>query len=319
MKLLVQIPCLNEAENITSVIQAVPRNIPGISNVKVLVIDDGSSDGTAEIARNAGADYIITNKKTSGLATSFQRGLSACLDLGADIIVNTDGDHQYPSQLIPKLIAPIISGQADIVVGNRNPSDNKDFSFLKRKLQRFGSAVVRKLSGVDVPDAVSGFRAYNRNAAINTHVFTSFSYTTETLISAGRRGMHVVSVPVDTNSVARPSRLAGTMLRFLGRQAITILRSYTMYSPLRAFGTIGLILVTIGMLPILRFLIFYMLGDGQGHIQSLVIGSMVLILGFFTIIIAILSDIIATNRQLLEMALEKLHKLELRNNTHNDK
>jgi hypothetical protein len=204
-------------------------------------------------------------------------------------------------------------------VGNRNPSDNKDFSFLKRKLQRLGSNVVRKLSGIDVPDAVSGYRAYSRYAAINTHVFTSFSYTTETLISAGQRGMHVVSVPVETNFVARPSRLASTMLRFLGRQTITILRSYTMYSPLRAFGAIGITLVAIGMLPILRFLIFYMLGDGQGHIQSLVIGSMVLILGFFTIIIAILSDIIATNRQLLEMAVEKLHKLELTKYTHNDK
>lgn len=312
IKLYVQIPCLNEVENIAGVIQAIPRKIPGVADVKVLVVDDGSSDGTAKIALKAGADHIVTNKKTSGLAASFQLGLSSCLELGADIIVNTDGDHQYPSQMIPKLIAPILSGQADIVVGNRNPSENKEFSILKRKLQKIGSNVVRKLSGLDVPDAVSGFRAYSRNAAVNTRVFTSFSYTTETLISAGRHGMSVVSIPVTTNYVARPSRLASSMLQFLGRQVITILRSYIMYSPLRAFGTFGLILLTIGSIPILRFLIYYMLGEGQGHIQSLVIGSMVFILGFFTMIIAVLSDIIATNRQLLEMSLVKLHQLELK-------
>lgn len=306
MKLIIQIPCYNEEDTISEVIAAIPSKIDGFDHIEILIIDDGSTDKTIDIALKAGADHIVKNKRNLGLARSFQNGIMACLDLGADVIVNTDGDHQYPSQQIPKLTAPILAHQADIVVGDRNPGENLEFSMLKRKLQKVGTYVVRKFSGLEVADAVSGFRAYSRDAASKTFVFTSFSYTTETLISAGRRGLHVLSVPVTTNTEKRPSRLASSMIVFLSRQATTILRSYIMYSPLRAFGTIGICLLILGLFPILRFLVYFLLGEGAGHIQSLVLGSTVFILGFITLVIALLSDTIATNRRLLEMILERL-------------
>jgi glycosyltransferase involved in cell wall biosynthesis len=310
MKLIVQIPCYNEEQTISEVIKAIPRKISGFSTVEVLIIDDGSKDKTIEVAKTAGANHIVVNKQNLGLAHSFQKGLKACLDLGADVIVNTDGDHQYPSYLIPKLTAPILAQQADITVGDRNPSENPDFSFLKRKLQKFGTWVVRKFSGVEVADAVSGFRAYSRDAASKTFVFTSFSYTTETLISAGRRGLHVLSIPVETNSETRPSRLSSSMIKFLSRQAATILRSYIMYSPLRAFGTFGLLLIVGGLFPIIRFLMYFLQGLGDGHIQSLILGTTIFMLGFITLVIGVLSDSIATNRRLLETAIEKIVQLE---------
>ena len=306
MLLIVQIPCFNEAGTITEVIEAIPRKIEGFSKVEVLIIDDGSSDDTISIAKKAGADHIVKNKKNLGLARSFQKGIRACVDLGADVIVNTDGDHQYPSQEIPKIVAPVLNKEADIAVGDRNPGDNPEFSFLKRKLQRVGSSVVKKFSGVDVADAVSGFRAYSREAASKTFVFTSFSYTAETLISAGRRGLHVVSVPIETNPEKRPSRLARSMPQFLLFQAITILRSYIMYSPLRAFCGIGIITMLLGLIPILRFIILYLIGSGDGHIQSLILGAAFFILGVLIFIIGMLSDSIATNRRLLENVLERL-------------
>ncbi|GHA62694.1 glycosyl transferase [Amylibacter ulvae] len=312
MKLIVQIPCFNEAGTITDVVKAIPRKIQGFSKVEVLVVDDGSTDATVQVALDAGADHIIVNKKNQGLARSFQNGINACLELGADVIVNTDGDHQYPSQLIPLLTAPILAQEADIVVGDRDPGSNPEFSLLKRKLQRFGTWVVKKFSGIEISDAVSGFRAYSRDAAQKTFVFTSFSYTTETLISAGRRGLKVLSIPVETNAETRPSRLASSMIKFLSRQATTILRSYVMYSPLRAFGFVGLTLIVFGLWPIIRFLFFYVMGQGEGHIQSLVLGSTVFILGFITLVIAVLSDTIATNRRLLEIALDRLAQLENR-------
>lgn len=310
MKLIVQIPCLNEAQDIAAVIRAVPREIEGVDAVEVLVVDDGSTDGTAGIAAEAGADHVVVNKKTLGLAQTFQRGITAALSLGADIIVNTDGDGQYSGTSIPGLVGPIVRGEADIVVGDRRPFVNKDFSYSKRMLQRIGSSVVKSLAQIDVPDAVSGFRAYSRDAAMRTTVFTKFSYTTETLIAAGNGGMVVVSVPVDTNAVDRPSRLFKSVHSFVFRQMITILRSFVMYRPLRAFMNIGFVMFGIGLIPIVRFVILYAMGEGDGHVQSLVIGGALLVCGYMSFLMALLGDVVATNRRLEEEIISILRHME---------
>lgn len=305
MKLIVQIPCYNEAETLGEVLAAIPREIAGVEQVETLVIDDGSTDRTVEIARECGVDHVISNRGNMGLARTFERGIEASLAAGADIIVNTDGDHQYPGTAIPELIRPILEGRAEVVVGDRNPGKNPEFSAIKRMLQRLGSAVVRQLSGVDVRDAVSGFRAYHREAALRMNVLSSFSYTIETLIQLGRNGMTVVSVPVPTNPETRPSRLSKSIGGFVGRQMITIIRSYILYRPLRALGSLALLLVATGMFPILRFLYFFSIGEGGGHIQSLILGSMLFMMGFVTFVGALLSDIISGNRMLLERTLER--------------
>ena len=310
MKLIVQIPCLNEARDIADVIQAVPREIDGVDAVEVLVIDDGSTDGTSAVAAEAGADHIVINKKTLGLARTFQKGMSTALSLGADIVVNTDGDGQYAGQSIPALVEPIVKGEADIVVGDRKPGENREFTSSKRMLQRVGSTVVKTLASIDVPDAVSGFRAYSRDAALRTTVCTKFSYTTETLIAAGNSGMVVASVPVETNKVERPSRLFTSVRSFVFRQMVTILRSYVMYRPLRSFMILGFILFAIGAIPIVRFLIFYLMGDSQGHIQSLVIGGALLVCGFMACLVGLLSDVVATNRRLEEEIIAILRRME---------
>jgi glycosyltransferase involved in cell wall biosynthesis len=310
-KLIVQIPCYNEAETLPQVLAGIPRAIPGIGRLEIQVIDDGSTDGTAEIARAHGVTHVLVNRGNKGLARSFQAGIDNALRHGADIIVNTDGDNQYCGASIPDLIAPLLRGEADIVVGDRKPGQNLDFSPLKRFLQRFGSSVVQRLSGVEVADAVSGFRAYSRQAALTINVMTTFSYTTETLIHAGQHGLKVVSVPVGVNSVARPSRLFTSMGAFLRKQVTTILRSYMMYRPLNAFLTVGLVMMLIGALPILRFLIFFLMGDGGGRLQSLVLGGVFLLAGYLTVVIAFLSDTIATNRRLIERVLTRVRELEL--------
>ncbi|MEM0988893.1 MAG: glycosyltransferase family 2 protein [Pseudomonadota bacterium] len=311
VKLIVQIPCYNEADTLAEVIAAVPRDIPGIASVEVLIVDDGSTDGTAEIAQSAGADHIIQNRSNMGLARTFERGIEASLRAGADIIVNTDGDHQYPGTAIPELIAPILQGIADVVVGDRNAGQNKEFSATKRFLQRLGSSVVRQLSGVDVSDAVSGFRAYRREAALGINVLSSFSYTTETLIQLGRRGLSVASVPVATNAATRPSRLSTSTTKFVALQMLTIIRSYMLYRPLRALGTFAAVLMVLGILPIVRFVYFFSIGEGGGHIQSLVLGSMFFLMGFTTFVAALLSDIIAGNRMLLERTLERQRRADV--------
>lgn len=310
MKLIVQIPCLNEAQDIAEVIRAVPRAIEGVDKVEVLVIDDGSRDGTAGIAADAGADHVVINKKTLGLARTFQKGITTALSLGADIIVNTDGDGQYAGHSIPDLVGPIVRGEADIVVGDRKPGQNLDFSTSKRALQRVGSTVVKRLASIDVPDAVSGFRAYSREAAMRTTVFTKFSYTTETLIAAGNSGMVVASVPVEVNAVERPSRLFSSVRSFVLRQMVTILRSFVMYRPLRAFMLLGFGILVIGLLPILRFVYFYFTDGGQGHVQSLVIGGALLVCGYITCLVALLSDVVATNRRLEEEIITILRRME---------
>lgn len=312
MKLIVQIPCYNEEETLAQTVADIPREIEGISEVEILVIDDGSTDKTADVARAAGVDHVICNIVNRGLARSFREGLDACLKLGADIIVNTDGDNQYVGQDIPKLIQPILDGEADLVVGDRQTSKIPHFSPAKKIFQRVGSSIVRRLSGgLQVPDAVSGFRAISREGAFSINIISSFSYTIEMLIQAGKKRMAVTSVPVRTNEVLRKSRLFDGVFSFISKSGTTVLRMFIMYKPLQVFSMIGAGFILTGMIPFVRFLIFYFSGDGTGHIQSLVLGGALIIIGFITLLIALVADLINFNRRLLEIILEKTRHMEL--------
>jgi glycosyltransferase involved in cell wall biosynthesis len=310
MKLIVQIPCLNEEETLPMTLAAIPRQIPGIDKVEILVIDDGSRDRTAEVARELGVDHIIVHRRNAGLARSFRDGLDRCLALGADIIVNTDADNQYNGEDIALLVQPILAGTADVVVGDRQTHKIDHFSPAKKLLQRFGSYVVRKFSGVDVPDAVSGFRAISRDAAFRLNIVSPFSYTIEMLIQVGAKGVAVASVPIRTNPKTRDSRLFSSMFHFIERSASTLLRMYTMYRPLRVFTLIGLAIALIGAIPIVRFLYFYFFVNGTGKIQSLIIGSALLTIGTLTFLMGMVADLLSQNRQLTEMTLEKVRRLE---------
>jgi glycosyltransferase involved in cell wall biosynthesis len=311
LKLIVQIPCHNEEATLPQTVADIPRVIDGIDQVEILIIDDGCTDRTVAVAREIGVDHIVTNKAQRGLAGTFRAGIDACLHHGADIIVNTDGDNQYAGADIPKLIRPVLDGTADIVVGDRQTSQIEEFSALKKRLQTIGSAVIRKASGLDVPDAVSGFRAISRDAALQLNIVSTFSYTIEMLIQAGRKRMAVTSVPVGTNPKTRESRLFTNIPRFIERSVTTLARMYTMYRPLRVFMLIGLTMSLIGMAPIVRFLFYYMMGDGDGHVQSLIIGGALLIMGLMTFLVGLVADLISHNRQLVEMTLEKVRRLEL--------
>lgn len=311
MKLIVQIPCFNEEETLAQVISGVPREIEGIDAVELLVIDDGSTDNTVRIAEQNGVEHILINKKNLGLARSFQKGVYAALQAGADIIVNTDGDNQYPGADIAKLVQPIIKGEADIVVGDRRTAEIVHFSRTKKVLQWLGSSLVRKLSGISIPDAVSGFRAISREAAIRINIISTFSYTIEMLIQAGKRGMSVVSVPIGVNDVTRESRLFQSIPHFVSRSAGTMVRVYSMYKPLRVFFYIGSFFAVVGFIPIVRFIYLYVTEGGAGHIQSLVLGGVFLLMGFVTYMIGLVTDLIASNRVLLEMILERVKRLEL--------
>ena len=309
-KLIVQIPCFNEEETLARTIAELPKAIAGVDVIETLVIDDGSTDGTADVARAAGADHVIRNAANKGLARSFQLGLDAALARGADIIVNTDGDNQYCGADIEKLIAPVLAGKADIVVGDRQTQAIEHFSPLKRRLQRFGSRMVGRLAGAEIADAVSGFRAFSRRAALSFTVRSSFSYTTETLIQAGRKNLTILSTPVRTNKVERPSRLFRSIPEFLTRTARSMLRAYAMYEPLKIFLVLGAALMVVGAAPVIRFLFHFIAGDGEGMIQSLVIGGVLFLMGGVCVMFALIADLIAFNRMLLEETLERVRKLE---------
>ncbi|HBA91692.1 MAG: glycosyl transferase [Chloroflexi bacterium GWB2_54_36] len=303
MKLIIQIPCYNETESLPETVAQLPRQIDGVDEVEFLVVDDGSSDATAETARVCGVDHVLRLPHHSGLATAFAAGLEACLRLGADLIVNTDADNQYNAADIPLLVQPLLRGEAEMVIGDRGVATLQTFSPLKRRLQVIGSRVVSRAAGLDVPDATSGFRAMTRDVALHTIVLSDYSYTLETIIQAGNRSTRVISVPVRTNPPKRPSRLMTDMGQYLKHSSATIIRSYTMYRPLRVFSTVGTIFSLLGLALVIRFLVFYFQGIGGGHIQSLVLAAVLLIVGFQTWLIGLLADLVGKNRRLMEEVL----------------
>ncbi|MFQ6109938.1 MAG: glycosyltransferase family 2 protein [Candidatus Aminicenantales bacterium] len=310
MKLIIQIPCYNEAEYLPPTLKDLPQKVEGIDQLEVLVVDDGSSDNTAEVARKNGVHHIVRFKKHRGLAAAFSAGLEACLRLGADIIVNTDADNQYRGSDIPALIAPILKGEADIVVGDRQTQTIPHFSWTKKKLQKWGSRLVRMLSKTTVPDATSGFRAISREAAFQLNVLSQFSYTLETLIQAGKMNLAVKSVPIQTNVTPRKSRLFRNILSFLVNSASTILRTYAMHEPLRIFLSLAAVFFLLGLIPGIRFLVFFFSGRPGGHIQSLILSAILLILSFLMVVMAILSDLISSNRKIIEEALWRIRRME---------
>ena len=311
VKLVVQVPCFNEAANLPEVLASIPRQMPGVDKVEVFVIDDGSTDGSDDIARRAGADRIIRHRTNRGLAAVFRSGLDAALRSGADVIVNIDGDGQYDPLEIPRLIAPILSGEAEIVIGDRQASRLPHFSATKRLLQAFGSWFVRRVSGTKVPDAPSGFRAFSREAAMRLNVVSDFSYTLETLIQAGAARLAIAYVPVKARQVRRQSRLFRSIRSYVRQSAGTIMRVYTMYRPLRVFLGVGALVALVGTAGVLRFLWFYVNGSGSGHIQSLVLSGALLGLGFQVMLIGLVADLVAANRRLLEETLYRLRRLEI--------
>jgi glycosyltransferase involved in cell wall biosynthesis len=311
MKLIIQIPCHNEAQVISNTIKSLPTCLEGFDSIETVVIDDGSDDGTAAVALEAGANHLVTLPAHMGLAAAFTSGLDACLKNGADVIVNTDADNQYHSEDICLLVKPIIDGRAQIVVGDRGVATSEHFSPIKRLLQQAGSWVVTRISGMDIPDATSGFRALSREAALRTLVLNDYSYTLETLIQAGARRMPVEFVKVRTNPQTRPSRLIRSVPHYLANSSTTIVRSYAMYRPLRVFTIIGAVFITGGLALAGRFLYYFFNGQGNGHLQSIVLAAVLFIVGFQVLLIGLVADLIGFNRKILEETLYRTKQLEL--------
>jgi glycosyltransferase involved in cell wall biosynthesis len=310
IKLIIQIPCYNEAKTLATALKQIPREIEGVDKVELLIINDGSTDNTVEVARANGVDHIVSFSKNKGLARGFMAGLDECIKKGADIIVNTDADNQYNANDIPKLIKPILDSKADMVVGERPISKTKHFSPIKKFLQKIGSWVVRMVSKTNIPDAPSGFRAMSKDAAMRLNVFNDYTYTLETIIQAGQKDMAITSVPVRTNEDLRPSRLVKSIFSYIKRSIATIIRIFVIYRPFRFFFSIGFILFLMGFIIGIRFLVLYFQGEGQGNIQSLILAAILLIIGFQTILMAFQSDIQAANRKLMEDIQYRIKKLE---------
>lgn len=311
MKLIIQIPCLNESDTLAIALGALPREVPGFDEVEWLVIDDGSTDNTAELARQIGVDHVVRHPVNRGLATAFMTGLETCLKLGADVIVNTDADNQYEGKDIPELTRPILAGQADMVIGARPISETEHFSWIKKRLQHLGSWAVRVASKTDVADAPSGFRAISREAAMRLNVFNPYTYTLETIIQAGLSNMRVMSVNVRTNEDLRPSRLVKSISSYVRRSLVTIFRVFVTYRPLFFFFWLATLLALPGLLLGIRFLYFYFSGEGAGHIQSLILASLTLMLAALAGISGIIADLIATNRKLLERINQNMQETAL--------
>jgi glycosyltransferase involved in cell wall biosynthesis len=311
MKLIIQIPCYNEASVLAETVQALPRSIPGIAEVEFLVVDDGSSDGTAQVAEAAGVDHVVRLPCHLGLAAAYMAGLDAALKAGADVIVNTDADNQYQAQDIHSLVEPILAGRAQLVIGDRGVGTLASFSPLKRLLQRAGSWVLAQASGLRTPDATSGFRAITREAALHTLVLSEYSYTLETLIQAGARHVPVEYVPVRTNPQTRPSRLMRNIPHYLANSTATIVRSYTMYRPLKVFTAISAGFIVFGMFWLLRYFYFFLQGQGGGHIQSVILAAILLIVGFQIFLIGLVADLIGFSRKIQEEVLYRVRRLEI--------
>lgn len=313
MKVIVQIPCLNEAETLASALEGLPDTIAGVDCIETMIIDDGSDDDTLAVARSLGIDHIVAHRRNLGLARAFASGIDRSLRLGADIIVNTDGDNQYPAHYVADLVAPIIAGEADIVIANRQVHQVAHFSPLKKGLQGLGSWLVRTVSGTDVPDAPSGFRAYSREAALRLNILSRYSYTVETIIQAGKMGLTIVSIPVDTNPPTRPSRLQRSAWHFVKAQASTIVRMYAFYEPLRTFSYVALPFIVSGLLLLARFGFYYLIGErGIGRfVQSVSIGIGLLLVGVIIALFGVQADVAGKHRQLTQELLYRLRKQEL--------
>jgi glycosyltransferase involved in cell wall biosynthesis len=312
MKLIIQIPCYNEEDTIGLSLSTLPRKLNGIDVIEWLIIDDGSTDRTVEVAMEFGVDHVVRLTRNQGLAKAFMAGIEACLEAGADIIVNTDADNQYCADDVPKLIEPILSGKAEIVVGARPVDDIKHFSSIKKYLQKIGSWTVRLASMTDIPDATSGFRAMSKTAAMRLNVFDSYTYTLETIIQAGQKGLAITSVPVRINKNLRLSRLIKDIPDYIMRSILTIIRIFMTYKPFRFFAVPGVISFTLGMLVSFRFLYFYFTGNGSGHVQSLILAALLLGTGFFLSVVGLLADLISVNRKLLEKLDWQMKKIEER-------
>jgi glycosyltransferase involved in cell wall biosynthesis len=311
VKLIIQIPCYNEAQTLPKTLADLPSAIAGVDQIEYLIIDDGSRDETVAVAQALGVHHIVRHPHNMGLARAFASGVEAALAQGADIIVNTDADNQYMGADLPKLVEPILAGCAEIVVGDREVGSVPYFSPLKRQLQRLGSWVMGQAAGLQVPDATSGYRAFTREAALRMLVLSSYSYTLETLIQAGARRTAVHFVPIRTNPPTRPSRLMRGLLQFLSNSSITILRAYTLYRPLRVFLWLGGLSLAGGLLLGIRFIYFYLNGQGNGHVQSLILAAILLIVGFQIVLIGLLADLIGFNRKIMEEVLYRIRKLEV--------
>ncbi len=318
MKLIIQIPCYNEEKTLKESYNALPRHIEGIDTIEYLIINDGSSDKTVEIARNLGFHHIVSFKQNKGLAKGFMAGLDACLHLGADIIVNTDADNQYCGADIEKLVRPILDEKSDIVIGERPIDDTEHFSWKKKQFQHIGSWVVRLASNTKVPDAPSGFRAYSREAALRMNVVNEYTYTLETIIQAGHNKIAMTSVPIRTNPETRKSRLFKSMWAYIKRSASVIIRSFMMYKPLKFFGAIGSIVIVIGAIFAVRFFVGFFMGYGDLYIKSLIFSVLLVLLGTQTVITGLQADIIAANRKILEDIQYRMRKVDYAFNKDNN-
>jgi glycosyltransferase involved in cell wall biosynthesis len=307
-KVIIQIPCYNEAATLPGTLRDLPRSLPGVDVLEWLVIDDGSTDGTSDVARANGVRHVIRFDRNRGLAAAFAAGLEASVKAGADIVVNTDADNQYRAADIEALVTPILERRAEIVIGDRRVGSLPNFSWLKRRLQVVGSWVLGRAAELETPDATSGFRALSRDAALRTLVLSNYSYTLETLIQAGARRAAVLFVPISINPQTRPSRLMRSIPEYLRKSSVTIVRAYAMYRPLRVFVTLGSILIVLGLLPGLRFLYFYFSGNRVGHVQSLILAAVLLIVGFQVVLIGLVADVLASNRKLLEEVVYRLRR-----------
>lgn len=311
MKLIIQIPCYNEAETLTIALNDLPKELDGIDEIEYLIINDGSKDNTVQVAKDWGVHHIVNFKQNKGLAKGFMAGLDGCLRNGADIIVNTDADNQYCAEDIQKLINPILNGEADYVIGARPIDQTEHFSWIKKKLQHLGSWVVRKASNTDIPDAPSGFRAMSRECALRMNVVNDYTYTLETIVQAGRERFAITSVPIRTNGELRPSRLFHSILGYVKKSMLTIIRAYMMYKPLKCFTYLASLPMLVGLIYVIRFLIFTVQGLGGGHVQSLILGCTLIIIGFLTFMIGLVADVIAANRRILQDTQYHVRKMEL--------